>query len=172
MSGLPELVSEIDRAAATAPTLIELQQSIVDLIGNNLDYYSWVGFYMLDPEDRSVLVLGPFRGAPTPHVRIPVTEGICGAAVVRGETVIVGDVLSDPRYLSCSIETQSEIVTPIRVNGRVVGEIDVDSHSPNAFQVADREFLEKCAATVGRYMQSQTNLKAIYFPRHSKTVVT
>lgn len=157
MSIMPELLSEIDRAADTAPTLIQLQQFVVNLIANKLAWYNWVGFYMLDPQDGSALVLGPFHGAPTQHVRIPVTEGICGAAVLKAETVIVADVSSDPRYLSCSIETRSEIVTPIRVNGRVVGEIDVDSHSPNAFQPADRDFLEKCAAVIGRYMESETS---------------
>lgn len=155
MSEFPELLSKIDQLAGTAPTLASLQQSIADLIAGNLPYYNWVGFYMLDPRDASMLVLGPFNGAPTQHIRIPVTEGICGAAVAQGKTVIVDDVLSDPRYLACSIETRSEIVAPIRANGRVVGEIDVDSHSPNAFQPADREFLERCAAIVGRYMEAR-----------------
>lgn len=157
MARFPELLSKIDQLAGTAPTLASLQQSIADLIACNLAYYNWVGFYMLDPQNVSILMLGPFHGAPTQHVRIPVTEGICGAAVAQGETVIVEDVLSDPRYLSCSIETRSEIVAPIRANGRVVGEIDVDSHSPGAFQVADRKFLESCAGIVGRYMESTNN---------------
>jgi GAF domain-containing protein len=157
MSKLSDLLSEIDRLVANAPSLVPLQQAIVDLIANSQAHYNWVGFYMLDPQDEAALALGPFRGAPTVHVRIPVTEGICGAAVAKGETVIVGDVSADPRYLSCSIETRSEIVTPIRVNGRVVGEIDVDSHSLNAFQQADRDVLEHCAAMIGRYMESTTN---------------
>lgn len=161
MTNFPELLSKIDQLAETAASLVPLQQSIVDLIADNLPYYNWVGLYMLDPRDASVLVLGPFRGAPTQHVRISVTEGICGAAVAQAETVVVDDVLSDPRYLSCSIETRSEIVAPIRVNGKVVGEIDVDSHSPRAFQVADREFLESCAGIVGRYMKMTDNQSAI-----------
>lgn len=152
-----QLLSQVEQFAEAAPTLASLQQSIVELIGNNLAYYNWVGFYMLEPENASILVLGPFHGAPTQHVRIPVTKGICGAAVVQGETVVVDDVLSDPRYLSCSIETRSEIVAPIRVNGKVVGEVDVDSHSPSAFQLDDRKFLERCATIVGRYMESTNN---------------
>lgn len=153
-----ELLSQFDQLAKTVPNLASLQKSIVDLIAGRLAYYDWVGFYMLDPRDTSMLVLGPFHGAPTQHVRIPVTEGICGAAVAQGETVIVDDVSSDPRYLSCSIETRSEIVTPIRANGKVVGEIDVDSHSLSAFQPADREFLEQCAAMVSRYMEAHTGM--------------
>lgn len=148
-----DLLAEVDRFAQNAPKLADLQRSVADLIAKNLSHYNWVGFYMLDPKNASMLVLGPFHGQPTEHVRIPVTEGICGAAVARGETVVVEDVSSDPRYLACSIETRSEIVAPIRVRGRIVGEIDVDSHVPEAFGSADREFLEQCAERVGQYME-------------------
>src|SRR6202012_2238263 len=100
------------------------RQSPGVLITDPLPHYNWVGFYMLDPHDETMLVLGPFHGAPTDHLRIPVTQGICGAAIAQEETVIVDDVAADPRYLSCSIETKSEIVVPIRANGSIVGEID------------------------------------------------
>jgi GAF domain-containing protein len=116
---------------------------------------------MLDPADSSMLELGPFAGAPTPHTRIPVTEGICGAAVAQGETVVVDDVNADPRYLSCSIETKSEIVVPIRVCGRIVGEIDIDSHTPAAFGLADRAFVERCAAILGGYLESVASLDPV-----------
>ena len=105
-----EIVSAIRGRAASAQDLASLQQFSVDLIAERLSLYNWVGFYMLDPDDDNVLVLGPFRGAPTEHVRIPVTEGICGAAVAQGQTVVIDDVSRDPLYLACSIETKSEIV--------------------------------------------------------------
>ncbi|HEY1803533.1 MAG TPA: GAF domain-containing protein [Terracidiphilus sp.] len=148
-----EIVSEIRRFAETADDFTSLQQFCVDLIAGRLLDYNWVGFYMLDPRDDSVLVLGPFHGAPTEHVRIPVTEGICGAAVAQGETVIVDDVAVDPRYLACSIETKSEIVVPIVVNGKIAGEIDIDSHKLNAFGADDRRFLEQCAEVWGRFLE-------------------
>jgi GAF domain-containing protein len=107
---------------------------------------------MLDPSDPEMLVLGPFVGDPTPHVRIPVTQGICGAAVASGKTIVVDDVNADPRYLSCSIRTKSEIVVPIHVHERVVGELDIDSRSPAAFTDADRLFLEEAARIVGDYI--------------------
>src|SRR6201996_2673363 len=138
-----QILSEVNTFAKAAPTLGALQSFIVEVIPKRLPYYNWTGFYMLDPNDPEMLVLGPFHGAPTEHVRIPVSEGICGAAVAQGETVIVEDVSSDPRYLACSIETKSEIVTPIRANGEIVGEIDIDSHALSAFGVADRRFLEE-----------------------------
>lgn len=113
----------------------------VRLLKNNIPYYDWVGIYHLESADE--LVLGPFLGKPSPHVRIKTDAGICGAAVREGDTVIVDDVNSDPRYLACSIETKSEIVVPIFKDGKVVGELDIDSHTPAAFTDEDREFLEE-----------------------------
>ena len=139
-------------AIGASPTTGELLQQTCDTIRARLPKYNWVGFYMLDPADSSMLELGPFAGAPTPHTRIPVSEGICGAAVALGETVVVDDVNSDPRYLSCSIETKSEIVVPIRVHGEIVGEIDIDSHAAAAFDSEDRAFVEKCARVLGGYL--------------------
>lgn len=126
---------------------------MVEALAGRLPHYSWAGFYMLDPGDPTMLVLGPFVGAPTPHVRIPVTEGICGAAVATGETVIVDDVAADLRYLACSLETRSEIVVPIYAHGRVVGEIDIDSHDAAAFAEEDRKFLEAAACLVGDFIE-------------------
>jgi len=100
-----------------------------------------------------MLVLGPYVGAETPHKRIPLNQGICGAAVTHGETVVVDDVNADPRYLACSIETKSEIVAPIFVNGAVVGELDIDSHLPAAFGPDDRRLVEHCASLVGRFLE-------------------
>jgi L-methionine (R)-S-oxide reductase len=148
-----QILSEVSKFAETAADLASLQNFIVEIIPQRLSYYKWTGFYMLDPNDSEILVLGPFRGAPTEHVRIPVSQGICGAAVTQNNTVIVDDVHSDPRYLACSLETRSEIVVPVRANGSVVGEIDIDSHDLAAFSVKDREFLEECAVIVSRFME-------------------
>lgn len=101
-----EVLTEIRRFAVTDQDLRSFQKFSVDLIAQSLPYYDWVGFYMLEPGDENVLVLGHYHGAPTEHARIPVTQGICGAAVARGKTVIVEDVSADPRYLACSLETK------------------------------------------------------------------
>jgi L-methionine (R)-S-oxide reductase len=150
------LLSRLRELAAAAPSLDALQKAIVAAIAAELPYYNWTGFYMLDPADPQTLVLGAFHGEPTPHVRIPVSEGICGAAVASGETVVVDDVHADPRYLSCSIRTKSEIVVPIRVQGKVVGEIDIDSHTLAAFTEADRSFLEEAAGIVGAWLEQHS----------------
>jgi GAF domain-containing protein len=148
-----QILSQVSLFAESATDLIALQNFIVDIISQRLSHYNWTGFYMLDPDDPETLVLGPFRGAPTEHVRIPVSQGICGAAVAQNDTVIVDNVNSDPRYLACSLETRSEIVVPIRVNDAVAGEIDIDSHELAAFSPEDRDFLETCAAIVGKFME-------------------
>jgi GAF domain-containing protein len=150
-----DIVTEIKLFAATAKDLTSLQEFCVSSIAGRLSNYNWVGFYMLDPTDENFLVLGPFHGAQTEHVRIPITEGICGAAVVQGKTVIVDDVSADPRYLACSLETRSEIVVPIWAKGKIVGEIDIDSHRLNAFASDDRSFLENCAAAIGQFLESR-----------------
>src|SRR3984885_11009921 len=152
-STFDQILSEISTFSDSAKDLASLQNFIVELIPSRLAYYNWTGFYMLDPADPETLVLGPFRGAPTEHVRIPVNQGICGAAVAQNDTVIVDDVASDPRYLACSLETRSEIVVPIRAHGEVIGEIDIDSHDLAAFSSADRQFLEECATIVGSFIE-------------------
>ena len=153
---MKSLLSRLREMAAVAPSLDALQKAIVQAIAGELPHYNWTGFYMLDPADPQTLLLGAFVGEPTPHVRIPVSEGICGAAVASGETVVVDDVNADPRYLSCSIRTKSEIVVPIHAHGRIVGEIDIDSHTPAAFTDADRKFLEEAARIVGAWLEQRT----------------
>ncbi|MFZ1086311.1 MAG: GAF domain-containing protein [Terracidiphilus sp.] len=146
---LNSLLARIHELAADENDFDALEKGIVAAIAAELPHYNWTGLYWLDPHDPQTLVLGGFVGEPTPHVRIPVTQGICGAAVATGETVVVDDVHADPRYLSCSIKTKSEIVVPITAHGKVVGEIDIDSHLPAAFAEIDRLFLEEVARIVG-----------------------
>ena len=148
-----ELLAQIEDFSRTAPSAEALMSHIAQTLATKLAGYNWVGFYMLDPADETMLELGPFVGAPTVHTRIPISEGICGAAVAQAATIVVDDVRSDPRYLACSIETQSEIVAPIRVQGRIVGEIDIDSHQKAAFPAAERVFVERCAGIVGEFLE-------------------
>jgi len=120
-----------------------LMAETVALLQRERPHYNWVGIYLLQ---GSELVLGPYVGKPTPHTRIPLNQGICGAAASSGDTVIIDDVNTDPRYLACSLETRSEIVVPIIRDGVVLGEIDIDSDQPAAFTDEDRKLLEEVAA--------------------------
>jgi L-methionine (R)-S-oxide reductase len=117
----------------------------VHLLKQQVPAYTWVGIYLLEGDE---LVLGPFVGKPSPHTRIPLGAGICGAAATERTTIVVDDVNADPRYLACSIETKSEIVVPIMDADRVFGEIDIDSDQPAAFGAADRAMLEAVAAAL------------------------
>jgi L-methionine (R)-S-oxide reductase len=149
--------TEIDWYAEKARSADDLMQRIVKCLHERLVKYNWVGFYMIEEGkngDAPVLVLGPFEGAMTPHTRIQLHQGICGAAASTGKTVVVHDVHSDPRYLACSLETKSEIVVPIFVNGKVVGELDIDSHFPAAFAPEDQALVEHCAALVGKQLEN------------------
>jgi GAF domain-containing protein len=150
------LADELSDLSGGADSSEQLMTMIVERLQDVVKHYNWVGFYMLDegqPGQQPTLVLGPYLGAETPHKRIPLNQGICGAAVSSAQTVIVDDVNADPRYLACSIETKSEIVAPIFVSGKVVGELDIDSHIPAAFTPDDRQLVEFCAGLVGRYLE-------------------
>jgi GAF domain-containing protein len=111
--------------------------------------YNWVGFYVVDPVDPGILVIGPYVGSFTPNVRIPLDTGLCGAAATSGRTVVVDDVSKDPRYLTGSTMVKSEIVVPIFVGKRLVGELDIESYFPGTFTKEEQEFVEACAAIAG-----------------------
>ncbi len=144
---------KVDQLAQSAKSADQLMSGVVTLLHENLLKYNWVGFYMLEQKSEPMLVLGAFEGAMTPHTRIPLNQGICGAAASTGQTVVVDDVSADSRYLACSTETKSEIVVPIFVAGKVVGELDIDSHFPAAFTPEDRELVEYCASIVGKFIE-------------------
>jgi L-methionine (R)-S-oxide reductase len=151
-----EARAEVDRLYLDAHNADELMESITLLLHDSMLKYNWVGFYMLEPDaDPPVLVLGHYQGAMTPHTRISLHQGICGAAASSGKTVVVDDVKKDSRYLACSLETKSEIVVPIFVRGKVVGELDIDSHFLAAFAPEDRELVEYCAQLVGKRLEKK-----------------
>jgi L-methionine (R)-S-oxide reductase len=138
---LNELLEQIRSAVERDPS--RAMDESVRLLKAHVPYYTWVGIYLLDGDE---LVLGPFLGKPSPHTRIPLGRGICGAAATEKATIIVDDVNADPRYLACSVETKSEIVVPIMRGDTVLGEIDIDSDRPAAFSENDRQLLEAVAA--------------------------
>ena len=146
MKDQAEIVNEVRAMAADSTSAEALMEGVVRLLQSERPRYTWVGFYLMHGADE--LRVGPFAGKPTPHTRIPLNQGICGAAASSGETLIVDDVKSDPRYLACSLETRSEIVVPLKREGQVLGEIDIDSDRPAAFTESDRQLLEEVGAIV------------------------
>jgi L-methionine (R)-S-oxide reductase len=136
----------VDRIVNRESEADEVLRRVVDVLHDRFDHYSWVGIYLVEGDD---LVLGPWKGPQaTEHVRIPIGQGICGAAAATGRTEVVDDVKADERYLACFPSTRSEIVVPIVYEGRVVGEIDIDSDQPAAFTEADRAYLERVAVLI------------------------
>jgi L-methionine (R)-S-oxide reductase len=111
--------------------------------------YRWVGIYKMT---RAEFVIAAGTGKCVPaYQRFPVTQGLCGAAAESHETIVVGDVRKDPRYLPTFGSTQSEIVVPIiNEDERVVGMLDAESEKVNAFDEADRKILERAASLIAR----------------------
>jgi L-methionine (R)-S-oxide reductase len=153
MPTLKELLKEFEDKARSAVSVQALMEHIAQRLHHEMARYNWVGFYLMEDSVPKVLVLGPYVGSFAPHKRIPLDKGLCGAAASLGKTVVVNNVADDPRYIGGEM-VKANLVAPIFVDKTVVAEIDVESYFVNAFPKADQEFLEACAALVGRYMKS------------------
>jgi L-methionine (R)-S-oxide reductase len=146
-----ELLQEFQDFARTAATAESVMERIAQRLHEKMARYNWVGFYLVDPADAGVLLVGPFVGSFTPNARIPLSSGLCGAAASSGQTVVVDDVKKDPRYLAGSPMVNSEIVVPIFVKGKLVAELDIESYFTGTFNKTETEFVEGCAAVAGKF---------------------
>jgi len=133
----PKVISLLKQTKDRDAILAEL----CGLLQAEVAHYNWVGFYFRDG-DKEELVLGPYVGAPTEHTRIPFGKGICGQVAVSNQNFVVPDVSLQDNYIACSLTVKSEIVIPLFVNGKNIGQIDIDSHVIDPFTKADEEFLE------------------------------
>ncbi|WP_396182390.1 GAF domain-containing protein [Flavobacterium sp.] len=115
--------------------------NICQLLHDKVDYYNWVGFYFANHETQT-LHLGPYVGAETDHTVIPFGKGICGQVAVSNQNFVVPDVSAQDNYIACSFTVKSEIVVPLFVNGKNIGQLDIDSHVLNPFSETDERFLE------------------------------
>lgn len=114
---------------------------VCQLLKDSITYYNWVGFYFKNG-DKDELKLGPYVGAPTDHTIIPFGKGICGQVAVSNENFVVPDVAAQDNYIACSITVKSEIVVPLFKDGKNIGQIDIDSNTPDPFTEEDERFLE------------------------------
>jgi L-methionine (R)-S-oxide reductase len=137
------VVSETEKIIGRAGGRDKALLAVCQLLAEKIPHYNWVGFYLVDAQNERELVLGPYVGDPTDHTRIAFGQGICGQAADREETFVIQDVSRESNYLSCSINVKSEIVVPIFKEGRVIGELDIDSHKLSPFNDDDRRYLEK-----------------------------
>ena len=147
-----ELLREFQNFARTAATAQSVMERIAQRLHEEMARYNWVGFYLVDPADPGILLVGPFVGSFTPNARIPLDRGLCGAAARTGQVVVVHDVSTDPRYLAGSNMVKCEIVVPISVKGKLAAELDIESYFTHTFDEAEQEFVEGCAAVVGNYL--------------------
>ncbi len=125
----------------TAKTFDDRLLALCNLLENHIEYYNWVGFYFKNG-DKNELKLGPYVGAPTDHTIIPFGKGICGQVALSNKNFVVPDVTAQDNYIACSINVKAEIVIPIFVRGENIGQIDIDSNTPDPFTSDDEEFLE------------------------------
>lgn len=140
-----DLIEDVKKAISDKLNETEILQAAVELIDSFSDGFNWTGFYMVN---NGILEVGPYIGPETPHTKIELGAGICGAAATAKESVVVDDVNSDPRFLACSITTKSEIVVPLMDGDICLGEIDIDSNQPSFFSDEDRLMLEQVAEIV------------------------
>ncbi len=142
-----EIKTIIDSNTPLETKLLQVCQTL----DSHFDYYNWTGFYFKNGT-KNELKLGPYVGASTDHTIIPFGKGICGQVAVSNKTFLVDDVHAQENYLACSIDTKSEIVVPIFKNGENVGQIDIDSHTLNAFSDEDQELLEFICEEIGKIL--------------------
>jgi len=146
LSDAAEVLSKIATCASSQADRNELARVTVEAIKECLPQASWIGVYWLEGD---ALVLGPFVGAPTEHVRIPVGTGVCGTAVAEDRDQVVDDVRERTNYLACAASVRSEIVVLVRSGGRIVGQLDLDSDHVAAFSRDDHAFLSMIAGALG-----------------------
>jgi GAF domain-containing protein len=127
-------------------------QAACQLLRSHVPHYNWVGFYVIRPTDPGVLHLGPYAGAATDHVRIPFGRGICGQAAEQNRELWIDDVRLETNYLACSLETRAEVVIPIHHGGRMVGQLDIDSHTTAPFSAQDHAFLREISTLAAPHL--------------------
>ncbi|TYC12724.1 GAF domain-containing protein [Bizionia gelidisalsuginis] len=127
--------------------------AICQLLETTIPHYNWVGFYFKNG-DKNELKLGPYVGEPTDHDIIPFGKGICGQVAISNKNFVVADVAAQDNYIACSITVKAEIVIPIFVHGENMGQIDIDSNTPDPFTEADERFLEFVCAKVSALLEA------------------
>lgn len=155
MEGMKEeldaLLEELQPLIETGSDRDETLLKVCQVLREKVDYYHWVGFYIVDPESPRELYLGPYVGKETDHARIPFGQGVCGQSAEKECVMIIDDVNTEENYLCCSVDVSSEIVVPVWKNGKYVAQIDIDSKDLAPFTEEDTDFLGKVCEMVSRF---------------------
>lgn len=144
----PQTLQIIQDTSLSVPDRLK---RVCDLLQNEVPSYDWVGFYFKNG-DLDELKLGPYAGDPTDHTIIPFGKGICGQVALSNQNFVVPDVGAQDNYIACSIHVKAEIVIPIFVDGVNIGQLDIDSHTPDPFTEKDERFLEFVCGEVARIL--------------------
>lgn len=133
-------------------------EKLCELLRNEVFHYNWVGFYFKNG-NKNELKLKAFAGEPTEHTIIPFGKGICGQVAVSNENFVVPNIKAQSNYIACSLKVKSEIVIPLFLNGKNIGQIDIDSHQINPFTKEDELFLEDINKKVSEMLDENFLLK-------------
>jgi len=157
------LLKEFEDFARTGPEASAMMQRISQRIHLHISRYNWVGFYLVDKNDSSTLLLGPHAGSFTPNPKISFNDGLCGWAASLRRTLVADNVAQEPRYIQASDLVKSQISVPVLVNGSVMAVFNVESYFLAAFK-ADVEcnFVENCARLVASCMPKTTAQQAAF----------
>ncbi|MBR4928381.1 MAG: GAF domain-containing protein [Oscillospiraceae bacterium] len=134
-----ELLAEEDRG------FMPVLSNCSALLWEHMEDINWAGFYLVRGD---ILVLGPFQGKVA-CIHIEKGKGVCGTAWESGETQLVPDVHEFPGHIACDSASNSEIVVPVRKDGKTVAVIDIDSPSFGRFSQEDAEGLQRIAEILG-----------------------
>jgi len=126
---------------------------VCSILQKDVETYDWVGFYFKNGDKRE-LILKAYAGEPTDHIIIPFGKGICGQVAESNQNFVVDDVAAQDNYIACSIYVKSEMVIPLFVGGQNIGQIDIDSHTKNAFSKEDEDFLTWVNTEVSRILEA------------------
>ena len=126
---------------------------VCSILQKDVTTYDWVGFYFKNGDKRE-LILKAYAGEPTDHTIIPFGKGICGQVAESNQNFVVDDVAAQDNYIACSIYVKSEVVIPLFVGGQNIGQIDIDSHTKNAFSKEDEDFLTWVNTEVSRILEA------------------
>ncbi|CAH7104712.1 free methionine-(R)-sulfoxide reductase [Vibrio chagasii] len=153
-------IEHYHRLTKQAVALIESETDMIANLSNisallsmELDDLNWAGFYLMKGDE---LVLGPFQGKPA-CVRIPVGRGVCGTAVSTNTVKRIYDVHEFEGHIACDAASNSEIVIPFTIDGKIAGVLDIDSPNVGRFSEIDEEGLTFFMAEVEKLLNSHAN---------------
>lgn len=146
-AGIYEEISKQIAAVNEGETyLLARLSTAVCLLHTNFDAFFWTGFYMVDPNKKDELVVGPYQGT-LGCLRIPFGKGVCGTSAALGKTVIVEDVHAFPGHIACDSRSNSEIVVPVfDKQNTLMAVLDIDSEAYGTFDIDDQKALEAIVA--------------------------